>query len=373
LKLPKSDYTLESFLEEIASNPDKYFGAKERRWLKTYVMYAKKNWLDLFAKFNPEKNGDLYYLSIPNVKEDNTQSEYYVTQFGEGLIMFFTSARQIDYEQTLQDYIRRKRGITEMWIPHDTFKRVRDYIIENYNANIYFFIAKRQWTSEIPSHFRPDYNRSIHYYAEDGNAAVKELEHMYGVGPTVIDFRMGLDSVRVSNEGLFSVRSTDRRMLRMVVDVVDNILAEQVRLHKVSTSVESRTEKVNFGDTEYQVRLVESGRILLTREMTTVSVLKLFRQLSEIDVGRSSDKGIGDEFAFIDTTINDFNGLTFSATVIDKSKGTIFGLSGSKKEMVLVPMHRTTFESFLRFYHLVAEFLDSSASLGTFSDPIAAQ
>jgi hypothetical protein len=238
LRLAKKDYTLDSFLEEIALNVDEIFGkTSERKWLKTYVMYAKPDWFRFFEKFNPEKNGDLYYLSIPNVREDNKPSEYYVTEFDEGLVMFFTAATQEDYASTLQDYIKRKRGITEMWIPPETFRRVRNYIIDNYNASIYFFIAKGHWSSKVPAQYRPKYNRSIHYFADDGNYAINELEFLYGVVPTVIDFRMQGDTVRVSNEGLFSVRSLNRKMLRMVVDVVDNILSEQVRLRKVSSSI----------------------------------------------------------------------------------------------------------------------------------------
>ncbi|MEM2140480.1 hypothetical protein, partial [Nitrososphaera sp.] len=241
MRLRKAEYTLDSFLEEIAANADEIFGnTDERKWLKTYVMYCKHDWLHFFEKFNPEKNGDLYYLSIPNVKEDNAPSEYYVTEFDEGLLMFFTAATQKDYESTLQDYIKRKRGITEMWIPPDTFRRVRNYIIDNYQASIYFFIAKRQWSSKVSAHYRPEYNRTIHYFADDGNYAINEFEFLYGVVPTVLDFRMGGDTVRVSNEGLFSVRSLNRRMLRMVVDVVANILSEQVQLRKVSTSIETQ-------------------------------------------------------------------------------------------------------------------------------------
>src|SRR5437867_953692 len=75
MRLEHKDYTIDSFLEEIALNADEIFGkTAERKWLKTYVMYAKHDWFRFFEKLNPEKNGVFYYLSIPNVREDNKPS-----------------------------------------------------------------------------------------------------------------------------------------------------------------------------------------------------------------------------------------------------------------------------------------------------------
>ena len=74
------------------------------------------------------------------------------------------------------------------------------------------------------------------------------------------------------------------------------------------------------------------------------------------------------DFSFIDQNINDDPELLFSATVVDQNKGTVFGLSGAKNEMILVPKHYTTFESFIRFFNFVSEVFDDEAELSTFSE-----
>lgn len=375
LKLPRSDYTIDSFLEEISNNADQYFETgRERKWLKTYLFYAKEDWLKLFDKFNPEKNGELYYFAIPNTRDDtNRPTEYYATQFSSGLVIVFTSEKQEDYANTLLDHINRKRGITPMWINHESFTKIIQYVIRKYEGYIYFFIAKRHWSSEISSKFRGEYNRTIHYIAEDGNDAINEMEQFYGVIPTLVDFRIGKDSMRITNDGLFVVRSLNLTMFRMVIEMVNNIISEQKQIHKISTSIDSHLEQVSFGDKKMSIRQVESGRIVFTRPLSTLLIKKLFRESNERDLGKTGEKEGMDDFAFIDTTINDLNGFSFSATVIDRVKGSVFGLSGTRDQMVCVPMHRTTFESFIRFYKLVSESLDSTSSLGLFSDPIVAR
>jgi hypothetical protein len=61
---------------------------------------------------------------------------------------------------------------------------------------------------------------------------------------------------------------------------------------------------------------------------------------------------------------------SFSATVVDDIKGTLFGVTGGNNEIILVPKHRTSFESFLSFYERIVESFDQSAYLTTFGDVV---
>lgn len=371
MKLANKEYTVDSFLEEISNHETKYFEeSKERKWLKTFLLYVESDWLQLFKKFNPEKNGELYYFMIPNSKEDKP-TEYYATQFTDGLIMIFTFETQDEYTKTLQRYINKKRGITQMWIKPEIFKQIRNYLIENYQSYITSFIAKRTWSSEISSQYRPRINRTIHYYGEDGIESIKELEHLYGVSPTLIDFKIGSDSLRITNEGMFVFHTLEITKTRIVLEIINSILLEQRHLHKISTSIESHLEKIQFGNNSIDVRQIESGLIKFSRPLETILARKLLGEANELDIGRSQDDEL--EFSFIDKDIKDERGLLFSATVIDKLKSSVFGITGTKDEITCVPMHRTTFESFIRFYKLISESVDSSAQLGIVSDPIVAK
>jgi hypothetical protein len=76
-----------------------------------------------------------------------------------------------------------------------------------------------------------------------------------------------------------------------------------------------------------------------------------------------------DEFSFVDKTILE-GSLSFSGTVIDEYKGTIFGLSGGENEILLIPKHHTTFESFVRFYRMIVEKIDDEAELSLLSEEV---
>ena len=370
MKLPQADYTIDSFLEEISTNSEIYFEPKgQQKWFKTYLLYAQENWLGFFEKFSPEKNGELYFFNMPNPKDGSYSTEYYVTEFAKGVLMVFTAEKQDDYAKTLEDYVNHKRGLTSMWIKPKTFKDIKNHILEDQKGFINYFIAKRNWSSDIPSQFRGSYNRTIHYCGEDANDTIREMEKFYGVIPTIIDFHVGKDTMRITNDGLFAVRSFNLDMFRMVIEIINNIIFEQKLMHNISTKIDSHLEKIQFGNKKHIIRQVESGQIRFSRNLTTLLIKKLFRETGEMDLGKSSERE-NDEFAFIDTDIDDRRELSYSATVIDKIKGTVFGLSGNNTEMILVPMHRTTFESFIRFNKLIAESLDSTTNLDLSSDPI---
>ena len=72
------------------------------------------------------------------------------------------------------------------------------------------------------------------------------------------------------------------------------------------------------------------------------------------------------KFAFIDVFVMQ-GSLDFSATVIDKQKGSIFDISVDESNILLIPKHETTYESFLNFYRAVVETFDRKATFQVYS------
>jgi hypothetical protein len=83
------------------------------------------------------------------------------------------------------------------------------------------------------------------------------------------------------------------------------------------------------------------------------------------------DEDIESDFSFVDAYVSE-TPLIFNATVIDELKGTVFGISGVENEIALIPKHRTSFESFIKFFSIIAENFDEGAELTTFSEIINA-
>lgn len=79
------------------------------------------------------------------------------------------------------------------------------------------------------------------------------------------------------------------------------------------------------------------------------------------------DDDIHSDFSFVDTSISE-QPLIFTATVVDETKRTIFGISGNENELTIIPKHRVTFESFIGFYNFVIENFDQGAKMRLFSE-----
>jgi hypothetical protein len=150
------------------------------------------------------------------------------------------------------------------------------------------------------------------------------------------------------------------------------VTENQRRVREVSSSLRRDTKAIQLGKHEIQTPLVVPGVIKLQAKLDRSIVEHFFKQENLIDESRDEfgiehvEEAYGTEFSFIDTSIRE-GSFSFSATVVDDIKGTVFGLSGSTDRMILVPMHRTTFESFIRFYKLVIESLDEEAKFDVLS------
>lgn len=365
--MSKMEYSLDSFLEEVAKNPGKIFGEEDQFYnIKIYLMIADDNWRDLFKKYEPKKLGEIYNFQMP-FGDDGETANYYLHELAKGLLMFITSSKREEYTKTLRQFVRRSHGITEMWLPPSTFEKVVTYVQSKYDANIYSFTARRAWSSKYPSKIREDFSRSIHYSGDDAGRSLKEIKDMYGVLPTLIDFNISGNKIRITNEGLFLIRNINRDVLRIVEEVVDQVLAEQTRLRDVSKQVIYKTTPVKIGDRYMKIPSMMSGKIVFSTQLDAYLVDKLFTSFQDSEYGHSEEGLDLPNFSFIDTNIRE-GSVTFSGTVIDEDKGTIFGISGNENHMLLVPKHNTTFETFLNFYRLVNQTLDESSTIQLFSE-----
>ncbi|MDE2588496.1 MAG: hypothetical protein KGL95_02365, partial [Patescibacteria group bacterium] len=127
---------------------------------------------------------------------------------------------------------------------------------------------------------------------------------------------------------------------------------------------------LQVGDRKIDVSSITAGKIVFNKNLTAPLLDQLFSKFQDPEFGRSEEEEEYSDFSFIDPNVNE-NGLSYSATIIDEDKGTIFGLSGDESNMILVPKHRITYESFINFYRFVNESIDESSVLHLFSEQIA--
>jgi hypothetical protein len=368
LDIPSGRYTLDGFIDYIVNNPDKVFA--DRKWLKSHLLYAIDDWQKLFKDYQLEQMGDIWRFTIIGEK---TTSVYYAYQWNKGLLMCVTASTKEDYEDTLLKFIQSHRGISEAWIKPDLFEKMKDFFVSKYDAVIYRFISKRSRYSNVPVKVgRPEFNRRISYSGEDAEAVLKETQVLYGTIPTSIDFRIGSDKIQLNRNGLAVVRNVNRDTTRMLLEVIERIINEEMLILQTSEKFKQTTTRIGMGDAQMEIPTFIAGKIMLPNSSFTEQKIRMLldEQKNEAEIGKTEeveDMDFSSSFSFIDTYVsNDAN--SFSATVVDETKGSTFGMSGDFREIVLVPKHRTTFESFIGFYEKIVENFDQTAYLTTFSD-----
>jgi hypothetical protein len=376
LKIPFDKYTIDSFLDYIANNLDSVMESRgERKWLKCHLLYTVDDWKNLFSE-PPEQMGEIWHIVLRD--EYDKPADYYIYQWREGIIACFTTSTEDLYENTLQKFIQRHRGISEAWIRPDLFEKMKDFLLTKYQAHIYQFISRRSRFSNVPTDIgRPDYQRRINYSGEDAGDVLKETQRLYGTIPLTISFRIGEDKIKLNRNGLFVIMNINRKTTRMILEVTESTIVEQMQLLQTSEKFITANKKLELrGKKELVIPTVVAGKIVLPSSTFNQSKIKVLFGEPLVDMGFPEGEAQQDgleftssSFSFIDTFVSK-DATSFSATVVDDIKGTLFGVTGGNNEIILVPKHRTSFESFLSFYERIVESFDQSAYLTTFGDVV---
>ena len=355
-------FSFESFLRYLSEDLNSVFrDLEQRNWLKVDLVTATDNWQQLFQDHNMEKRGEVYYFQMGT---NNNPVEYYVYEIKAGLLIFFSLSKREEYNSTLKTFIRHTRGITNMWFPFTTFESTINFITTRYSANIYSFTARRTLSPNYPAKIRGNVSRYIRYSGSDAGRALSELREIYGVLPTTVDFKIGHDKLRIKNDGFILIRNINFEILRIVEEIIDQAIAEPIRLRDISKQVLYTAESKWHN---FTISKLMSGKITFDANLDVPYIQQLFRSHGDDGMNGIEEDVELPRFSFIATKISE-HPLSYSATVVDEDKGTVFGISGSSNRLILVPKHKTAFESFINFYRLINESVDESSNLHLFNE-----
>ena len=238
-------------------------------------------------------------------------------------------------------------------------------MIDKYNAKIYRFIAKRHKNWKTPSTIRPLYDRRISYSGKDADITLKEFQVFYGVIPSSIDLKINDDKLQINRSGLFVIRQINNNTIKILKEIIQLIIDEQIRIKMISEKFMIVKKKLTIKKQIFEIPKIVSGKIILPKEKVSFTMIHYLFDSKEFSTDFEEDANFETEFYFIDKQIFEKPILSFSTTVIDKHKGTIFGLCGTRNELIIVPKHYVTFESFIKFYNLISEVIDDEAILST--------
>ena len=379
MKIPDNHYTLETFVEYIIDNLEEVFeGRKERKTLKAYLIYVIKDWKTIFSGLKSVTLGDIVRISFEsfrNAEIDEPSTDFYIYEWMPGLLLMFTSSTKEEYENTLKHFISSTRGITGSWIKPSLLDEMKNYLIDKYDAKVYRFIARRYRYWKYAARIRPDYDRRLSYSGEDANQTLREVQDLYGMIPSSLDIRIQDWKMQINRNGLFVIRQVNRKTVGILQELIERIATEQIRIRNTSEKFNVQTKHISAGTEQIRIPRITAGKITLPKTiLSQLMINRMFHPSDPYEIGESEKedeemKQIEKEFSFVDTYVRE-GPLIFAATVVDENKGTVFGISGSDREMAIIPKHRITFESFIRFYDLVALNFDYDANLTLFSEEL---
>lgn len=357
MQIPGGQYTKGSFISYLVGHPSEAAPPDPgRRMLKIYTILSRTtNWRErLFKDEDVARLGEVTEIKFgPESDEEPAIDEnYYVIEEDKGLLLFFTTATQEDYERTLEARLKKTRGMTQLWSEPAVFDRQWNYLLNQTGGYIYRFMSRRFSMDNPLGSLRPSYHRRFNYTGDDGTLVMQELREMYGVLPQSIYLRAaGGLRLHVTNEGLFSSSWIALEAIDFFFGMLDLMRPYVDEVRETSQGMHYEIEPTQ-GTTHVGPRTVDiqAGVIQLSEpQLTAESLGHLKDELTEEY-----------NFSVIDEQLIQ-GSLGFSATIVDEQKGSVFNISANEAKIVLVPKYSPTFESFLRFYRAVAEVTDPDA------------
>lgn len=356
MKIPEKEYSVDGFINYLMEHSDEIFEEDQRKnWLKIYcILVSDTSWQTTLFKANEiAQLGEIFKATPKPDSSDVAEELYYIVEYSPGLLLLFTTANNVKYKKSLGTRIKRCRGITPMWIKPEFFRRFWKETIKQSNGGfVYRFTSRRRLLDDTPCKIRPNFERRFNYTGDDGTQTMEEIEEMYGVTPTSVYIKVSESlQVHLTEEGLFSAQEASSTALSLFFNYLNAIKEPILKMRLVSKSLKF---DIVFGESNLKSASVDAGIIkLYNREINAYMVENLTKELQD--------------FSFIDKNIES-GSLSFTATVIDENKGSVFDISASESKILIVPKYRVTFESLLGFYRGIVESIDEQAELSIIDD-----
>jgi hypothetical protein len=359
LRLPSRDWSFNDWIDTLIQEKSKVFSSRKDTMLKVYYVHSNEAaQRALLSHQLAKKQGDFtvitmsYHESATGIKKE---TEYWMHEKEPGLLMFFTASTKEGYEKTLRHKIENLAGLHEMWIKPTTFKTITKYLVDNKECGIIKFLADRRRYDDAPQEVKENASRHIQFRTDnpwDGVNRLQEMEHQYGMTAYSIDFVLEGNRVQITDDGLFHLKTITRESFDLMNDILELVRGEEREMRETAQSLKF-VPQISIAQENNDI--LESGRIILKKELDAEMAKQIVKQFKN--------------FSFLDSKIL-AGSLLFYSDVIDKQKGSIFSISATESSILLIPKYNTTFETFLRFYKSIVEFVDEDAIWSKFSEVI---
>ena len=360
--IDKKEYTLKSFCDYLIENSDNLFEDVLRNQLKIILLLTNTNaWKEYLigdgigGNFKETiKMGDIikFEKTYLDSKGEVKTADYYANYYNDSILILFTTVTEEGIKQTLDPIIEKRHGICKMYIYPKVFEKIKDFILnEKTNANILSFKASRK-PEIVEGEIRPEITtRIIDYKGIDGKETLKEFRKYYGVIPSRLEFEFEGSHFKIEDEGRFLLYTINEETFNLIFEIIDLILIEILKIKDISQKIRFNLNTKKSGKLKIEIPEINAGKITLSCKLNALIVENMIQNMPN--------------FSFIDVNIKE-GSLSFSMSVIDELKLSVFNLSGSDESITIISKYKPYFDSFMRFYYHFTENIDENSTLSLF-------
>lgn len=274
----------------------------------------------------------------------------YYMYFDADFPVFITTASITkEMPPTIESFLQSDPRLGRFWLSMEQVERMRRIIVREYSDVIIpFFTGHRSKYSEIPAEKRPDIERTISYWAEDGRETYKEVRAKYGVLPTNIRFERPNDfKFGIKQEGIFTHQKGS------ITDVWG--LLDQERRNK--KGIKDVINTGGMGTSES--RLFPEHKISASNPWGIVSASNQ-RLLSSNALDTFTDRLEEDRWKFGVSEYSRVGDPGFDAELVDSIGFSRTQMRGYEDSVRVYPLDRNDIDSQFRIFNFVQDHFDSS-------------
>jgi len=299
----------------------------------------------------------LFENSILNFDKEIELAFYFYLDNRTKTLLAFTDLNSEYVKKIFVNIVNYESNIYTLFVGTSSFNNLIKNIKTKWDdSKCVFFIAKHKKTFVTKGEKRPNKDRTISYWATDGDGfdALNELKRSYGVLPTLMHYNVpDIGTIEVQNIGLFRVASETNKeesrllLLRIIEIVVEDILRKKkilVESKYTLIPVETKYRTLNLPSIKpWQINLQD--RI---EDSTLDSIVELFNK---------------EHFPIYNSVKYYGNSFNFSGMVADGKKNSLFSISLDNNSLLISPIENCKFDSFMRFYNVIVENIDPEADI----------
>lgn len=171
---------------------------------------------------------------------------YYVSLHDTEFPLFFTAANKTDeIPDTLVEHLKSDQMMSRMWVGKREMERLRQQMVRDYEGILIpYFTAKRSKNTDISAEKRPDYDRTISYWAQDGLETFRHMKNRYGVLPTNLQFQQPGDfKFQITQDGVFTAIDGG---VKQISDLIQHTIN---RLRLIKEAIDT----ADYSETSYDI------------------------------------------------------------------------------------------------------------------------